>query len=99
MHVEVLNHAVADIPADRMRMHLCWASTGGPHHRDVPLRDIVDVVIKARPGAFVISGANPRHEHEWKVWKEVPLPQGKILVDATVPLKPPKVARSRCTTP
>ena len=84
MHVEVLNHAVADIPADRMRMHLCWASTGGPHLRDVPLRDIVDVVIKARPAAFVISGANPRHEHEWKVWKDVPLPAGKILVAGVI---------------
>ena len=84
MHVDVLNHAVADIPADRMRMHLCWASTGGPHHRDVPLRDIVDVVIKARPGAFVISGANPRHEHEWKVWQDVPLPEGKILVAGVI---------------
>ena len=84
MHVEVLNHAVADIPPDRMRMHLCWASTGGPHHRDVPLRDIVDVVIKARPGACVISGANPRHEHEWKVWKDVRLPEGKILVAGVI---------------
>jgi 5-methyltetrahydropteroyltriglutamate--homocysteine methyltransferase len=80
MHVEVLNHAVAALPPDRMRMHICWASTGGPHHRDVPLRDIVDVVIGARPGAFVIAGANPRHEHEWKVWRDVPLPEGKILV-------------------
>jgi 5-methyltetrahydropteroyltriglutamate--homocysteine methyltransferase len=84
MHVEVLNHAVADIPPDRMRMHVCWASTGGPHHRDVPLRDIVDVVVKARPGAYVIAGANPRHEHEWKVWKDVPLPEGKILVAGVI---------------
>ena len=84
MHVEVLNHAVADIPADRMRMHICWASTGGPHHRDVPLRDIVDVVIKARPSGLVIAGANPRHEHEWKVWKDVPLPTGKVLVAGVI---------------
>ena len=84
MHVEVLNHAVADIPADRMRMHICWASTGGPHHRDVPLRDIVDVVIKARPSGLVIAGANPRHEHEWKVWKDVPLPAGKVLVAGVI---------------
>jgi 5-methyltetrahydropteroyltriglutamate--homocysteine methyltransferase len=84
MHVEVLNHAVADIPPDRMRMHICWASTGGPHHRDVPLRDIVDVIVKARPGAFVIAGANPRHEHEWKVWKDVELPQGKTLVAGVI---------------
>jgi 5-methyltetrahydropteroyltriglutamate--homocysteine methyltransferase len=84
MHVEVLNYAVADIPADRMRMHICWASTGGPHHRDVPLRDIADVVIKGRPNGLVIAGANPRHEHEWKVWKNVSLPAGKVLVAGVI---------------
>ena len=84
MHVEVLNHAVAEISPDRLRMHVCWASTGGPHHRDVPLRDIVDVIVKARPGAFVIAGANPRHEHEWKVWKDVKLPEGKTLVAGVI---------------
>ena len=84
MHVEVLNHAVAEIPPERMRMHICWASTGGPHHRDVPLRDIADVVIRARPAAFVIAGANPRHEHEWKVWKDVKLPEGKTLVAGVI---------------
>jgi 5-methyltetrahydropteroyltriglutamate--homocysteine methyltransferase len=84
MHVEVLNHAVRDIPADRMRMHICWASTGGPHHRDVPLRDIADVVIKGRPSGLVIAGANPRHEHEWKVWKDVSLPAGKVLVAGVI---------------
>jgi len=84
MHVEVLNYAVADIPADRMRIHICWASTGGPHHRDLPLKDIVDVVIKARPMGLVIAGANPRHEHEWKVWKDVKLPAGKVLVAGVI---------------
>jgi 5-methyltetrahydropteroyltriglutamate--homocysteine methyltransferase len=84
MHVEVLNHAVADIPPDRMRMHICWASTGGPHHRDLPLKDIADVVVKGRPGALVIAGANPRHEHEWKVWRDVPLPAGKVLVAGVI---------------
>jgi 5-methyltetrahydropteroyltriglutamate--homocysteine methyltransferase len=84
MHVEVLNYAVADIPADRMRIHVCWASTGGPHHRDLPLKDIVDVVIKARPMGLVIAGANPRHEHEWKVWKDVKLPAGKVLVAGVI---------------
>jgi len=84
MHVEVLNDAVADIPPDRMRMHICWASTGGPHHRDVPLRDIVDVVVKGRPDGLVVAGANPRHEHEWKVWKDVPLPAGKTLVAGVI---------------
>jgi 5-methyltetrahydropteroyltriglutamate--homocysteine methyltransferase len=84
MHVEVLNHAVADIAPDRMRMHICWASTGGPHHRDVPLRDIVDIVVKGRPAALVVAGANPRHEHEWKVWREVALPPGKVLVAGVI---------------
>jgi 5-methyltetrahydropteroyltriglutamate--homocysteine methyltransferase len=84
MHVEVLNYAVADIPVDRMRIHVCWASTGGPHHRDLPLKDIADVVIKARPMGLVVAGANPRHEHEWKVWKDVKLPDGKVLVAGVI---------------
>jgi len=84
MHIEVLNHALAGIPADRVRMHVCWASTAGPHHTDVPLRDIVDVIIRAKPEALVIAGANPRHEHEWKVWKQTRLPKGKILVAGVI---------------
>ncbi len=84
MHIEVLNHALADLPADRMRMHICWASTGGPHHRDVPLRDIADVVIKGRPHGLMFPGANPRHGHEWKVWKDVKLPAGKILIPGVI---------------
>jgi 5-methyltetrahydropteroyltriglutamate--homocysteine methyltransferase len=84
MHVEVLNYAVADLPPDRMRIHVCWASTGGPHHRDLPLKDIADIVIKARPVGLVIAGANPRHEHEWKVWKDVKLPDGKVLVAGVI---------------
>ena len=69
-HVEALNHAVKDIPPERMRMHICWASTQGPHHKDVPLKDIVDIVLKGRPQALSFPGANPRHGHEWKVWKD-----------------------------
>ncbi len=84
MHVEVLNHAVADIPPDRMRMHVCWASTGGPHHRDVPLADIVDIVLKGRPAGLMVPGANPRHGHEWKVWRDVKLPAGKILIPGVI---------------
>jgi 5-methyltetrahydropteroyltriglutamate--homocysteine methyltransferase len=84
MHIDVLDHAVADIPPDRMRMHICWASTGGPHHRDLPLKDIADVVVKGRPGALVVAGANPRHEHEWRVWRDVPLPAGKVLVAGVI---------------
>jgi 5-methyltetrahydropteroyltriglutamate--homocysteine methyltransferase len=67
-----------------MRMHICWASTGGPHHHDLPLKDIADVIVKGRPGALVIAGANPRHEHEWKVWKETKLPDGKLLIPGVV---------------
>ena len=79
-HVEALNHAVKDIPPERMRMHICWASTQGPHHKDVPLKDIVDIVLKGRPQAVSFPGANPRHGHEWKVWKDVKLPDGKIII-------------------
>jgi 5-methyltetrahydropteroyltriglutamate--homocysteine methyltransferase len=84
MHVEALNYAVRDIPPDRMRMHICWGSTMGPHHTDVPLRDIVDVVLKGRPAALSFPGANPRHEHEWKIWKDVKLPEGKVIIPGVI---------------
>jgi 5-methyltetrahydropteroyltriglutamate--homocysteine methyltransferase len=84
MHVDALNHAVRDIPADRMRMHICWASTMGPHHEDVPLADIVDIVLAGRPQAVSFPGANPRHEHEWKVWREVKLPDDKIIIPGVI---------------
>jgi 5-methyltetrahydropteroyltriglutamate--homocysteine methyltransferase len=80
MHVEVLNHALADLPPDQMRLHLCWGNYEGPHHHDVPLRDIVDLVLKARPAGLSFEGANPRHAHEWKVWREVKLPDGKVII-------------------
>jgi 5-methyltetrahydropteroyltriglutamate--homocysteine methyltransferase len=83
-HVEALNHAVKDIPPERMRMHICWASTQGPHHNDVPLKDIVDIVLKGRPQAVSFPGANPRHGHEWKVWKDVELPDGKIIIPGVI---------------
>jgi len=83
-HVEALNHAVKDIPRERMRMHICWASTQGPHHKDVPLKDIVDIVLKGRPQALSFPGANPRHGHEWKVWKDVKLPDGKIIIPGVI---------------
>jgi 5-methyltetrahydropteroyltriglutamate--homocysteine methyltransferase len=80
MHIEALNHALRDIPADRVRLHLCWGNYEGPHHRDVALRDIIDIVFKARAMAISYEAANPRHEHEFKVFKEVRLPDGKILI-------------------
>ena len=85
MHVEALNYAVADIPADRMRMHICWGSTLGPHHTDVPIADVIDIVLKAKPCAVAFPGANPRHEHEWKVWRDIiKLPEGKIIIPGVI---------------
>ncbi len=84
MHVDALNHAVRDIPEDRMRMHVCWASTMGPHHEDVPLADIVDIIMKAKPQAVSFPGANPRHEHEWKVWRDVDLSDGKFIIPGVI---------------
>jgi 5-methyltetrahydropteroyltriglutamate--homocysteine methyltransferase len=84
MHVEALNYAVRDIAPNRMRMHICWGSTMGPHHTDVPLRDIVDVVLKGRPAALSFPGANPRHEHEWKIWKDIKLPEGKVIIPGVI---------------
>jgi 5-methyltetrahydropteroyltriglutamate--homocysteine methyltransferase len=84
LHVEVLNHAIEGLPADRMRYHVCWGSWPGPHTTDVPLKDIVDLILKVKVGAYVIEGANPRHAHEWKVWEEVKLPDDKALVPGVI---------------
>jgi len=84
MHVRALNHAVRDIPPEQMRMHLCWGNGGWPHITDIPLAAIIDVVLEARPTGLVFEAANPRHEHEWKVWKDVRLPDGKVLVPGVI---------------
>jgi 5-methyltetrahydropteroyltriglutamate--homocysteine methyltransferase len=83
-HVEVLNHALEGIPEDRVRYHVCWGSWPGPHTTDVPLKKIVDLILKVRAGAYLIEAANPRHEHEWRVWEYVKLPEGKILAPGVV---------------
>ena len=82
--VESLNTALEGIPEDRVRYHVCWGSWPGPHVSDVPLRDIVDLILKVRAGAYVIESANPRHEHEWQVWKNVKLPPGKVLIPGVI---------------
>jgi 5-methyltetrahydropteroyltriglutamate--homocysteine methyltransferase len=82
--VESLNHALEGIPEDRVRYHTCWGSWPGPHVSDVPLRDIVDLILKVKAGAYVIESANPRHEHEWQVWKNVKLPDGKVLIPGVI---------------
>jgi 5-methyltetrahydropteroyltriglutamate--homocysteine methyltransferase len=84
MHMEVLNHAIAGLPPERIRYHVCWGSWPGPHTTDVPLADIVDLILSVKVGAYVIEGANPRHEHEWTVWKEAKLPEGRVLIPGVV---------------
>lgn len=84
MQVEALNTALRNVPADRVRMHVCWGNYEGPHHYDIPLQKIVEVVLKAKPMALLIEGANPRHAHEWAVWEDLPLPPDKVLVPGVI---------------
>ena len=84
LHVAALNHALRDIPADRVRLHMCWGNYEGPHHLDIPLADIIDVALKANVGALSFEGANPRHEHEWVVFKEVSLPDGMVIIPGVI---------------
>jgi 5-methyltetrahydropteroyltriglutamate--homocysteine methyltransferase len=82
--VEALNHAVRDIPADAMRMHICWGNYEGPHDHDIALEKILAVVLRAKPAAILFEAANPRHRHEWAVWREAKLPDDKILVPGCI---------------
>jgi 5-methyltetrahydropteroyltriglutamate--homocysteine methyltransferase len=84
MHVEVLNQALAGIPPERVRYHVCWGSWPGPHTTDVPLKDVVDLILEVNAGAYLIEGANPRHEHEWRVWERAKLPAGRKLVPGVI---------------
>jgi 5-methyltetrahydropteroyltriglutamate--homocysteine methyltransferase len=79
-HVEVLNHALRNVPAARLRMHCCWGNYEGPHHHDVPMRDLLPVLLKAKPQALLFEAANPRHAHEWTVFRDTKLPDDKILI-------------------
>ena len=83
-HVEVLNAALEGIPEERVRYHVCWGSWPGPHTTDVPLAGIVDLVLRVRAGAYLIEAANPRHEHEWRVWEKAKLPAGRKLVPGVI---------------
>jgi len=80
LHVKALNYAVRDLPRDRLRLHICWGNYQGPHNDDVPIQDILDVVLEANVGAFLFEAANPRHAHEWKVFEKIKLPAGKKIV-------------------
>lgn len=84
LHVEVLNAAVAGIAPERMRLHLCWGNYPGPHHRDVPLEQIIDLVLEARPSGLAFEAANPRHEHEWTTFERLELPDDKLLIPGVV---------------
>jgi 5-methyltetrahydropteroyltriglutamate--homocysteine methyltransferase len=87
LHVEALNHAVAGLPPDRMRIHLCWGNYDGPHHCDVPLGDIIDIALAARPNGISFEAANPRHAHEWKLFETVRVPQDKVLIPGVIESK------------
>ncbi len=82
--VEALNHAVRDIPAERMRMHICWGNYEGPHDHDIELTKILAIVLKAKPAGILFEAANPRHRHEWAVWRDAKLPDDKILIPGCV---------------
>jgi 5-methyltetrahydropteroyltriglutamate--homocysteine methyltransferase len=84
MQVEALNHALAGVPADRVRLHICWGNYEGPHTRDIPLAKVLPVLVKAKVKWLLIEGANPRHEHEWEIWKSHKLPADKILVPGVI---------------
>jgi len=84
LHIEALNHATRDIPAERMRMHLCWGNYEGPHHKDTPLQAIIGSVLKARPAGLSIEASNPRHAHEWNVFVDTKLPDGKYVIPGVV---------------
>lgn len=82
--IEAINHALRDLPADRIRMHICWGNYESPHHHDVPLSEIVDIILSAHPAGLLVEAANPRHEHEWRVFEEVSLPEGKVLIPGVI---------------
>ena len=84
LRIDALNHAIAGLPEDRIRYHICWGSFNTPHVTDVPLKDIVDLVLKVKAGSYCIEMGNPRHEHEWRVWEKAKLPAGKKLIPGVI---------------
>jgi 5-methyltetrahydropteroyltriglutamate--homocysteine methyltransferase len=80
IHLEVLNHALRNVPGDKVRLHICWGNYEGPHTRDIALKKVLPAILKAKPRALLFEGANPRHAHEWRVWSEVDLPDDYVLI-------------------
>jgi 5-methyltetrahydropteroyltriglutamate--homocysteine methyltransferase len=100
LRVEAVNHALRGIPEDRIRYHVCFGSWHVPHTSDAPLEDIIELVLEVKAGAYLIEAANPRHEHEWRVWEKVGLPDGKILIPGvithhTITVEHPRVVADR----
>ena len=84
VRIDALNHAIRDLPADRIRFHLCWGSWHGPHFTDLPMSDLIDVMLAVNANAYSFEAANVRHEHEWRVWRDVKLPEGKVIMPGVV---------------
>ena len=84
LHIEVLNYALGDFPRDRVRVHICWGNYPGPHHHDVPIADIIDLLLTIHTGALLFEGANSRHAHEWKAWEGVELPDGMVIIPGVI---------------
>jgi 5-methyltetrahydropteroyltriglutamate--homocysteine methyltransferase len=82
--LDALSHALDGIPEERVRYHVCWGSWNGPHTNDVAMKDIVDLVLQVPAGSYLFEAANPRHEHEWRVWEDVTLPAGKTIVPGVI---------------
>src|SRR4029077_2749029 len=93
VRIEALNHALRGLPPERIRYHLCWGSWHGPHVTDLPLKDIVDVMLRVNAGAYSFEAGNVRHEHEWRLWQEVKIPDGKVLLPGIVRLPPNRAER------
>jgi 5-methyltetrahydropteroyltriglutamate--homocysteine methyltransferase len=84
MYQDVVNRATDGIPTEKIRYHVCWGSWPGPHTTDVPIKDIIDLILRVRAGAYVLEMANPRHEHEWQIWKDIKLPKGAVLIPGVI---------------
>src|SRR5579875_717859 len=84
LRIEALNRAVAAIPPEAMRMHLCWGNYEGPHHHDIELKEIINIVLKARPAGIVLEACNPRHEHEWQLFEKIKLPPEKVMIPGVI---------------
>jgi 5-methyltetrahydropteroyltriglutamate--homocysteine methyltransferase len=84
LRVRALNHALRDIPPEQTRMHVCWGNYESPHHHDIPLKEILDLVLEASPAGLLVEAANPRHQHEWRVFADVKLPEGKVLIPGVI---------------